>query len=421
MAAEDCGAYGHPNIRTPHIDRLAREGMLFERAFLTCSSCSPSRASLLTGSYPHQTGAQRLHMPLPVEQIIFPELLRDAGYHTASIGKWHLGTAAQKKLDRVSANLADWRKVFDERPAGRPFFLWLASYDPHRPYGERNVARRHRPEDAVVPPYLPDAPETRRDLADYYDEIARFDGLVGEVLEELDRRALAENTFVLFLSDNGRPFPRCKTTVYDSGIRTPWIVRRPGEVRAGTRTASLISAIDLAPTLLDLAGVDAPSTMTGKSFRPILDDPHAEIREHVFAEHDWHDFDDHQRAVRTVRFKYIRTAYPDVPLTPPADAVRSPTFQAMRRLRDEGKLTVERSICFRAPRPAEELYDLDSDPFELRNLAASAEHRAKLERLRDVLDRWERETGDRVPERRTPDGFDRETGVPLPRSNKESQ
>lgn len=414
MAWNDCGAYGHPHIRTPNIDRLARQGMRFDNAFLTCSSCSPSRASIITGRYPHNTGAYQLHMPLPADQVTFVELLNDAGYYTAAAGKWHLGKATEPKFDRVYQGGGQWVEALRQRDRDRPFFLWLAFHDPHRPYRDHTIARRHTAEDVIVPPYLPDVSETREDLARYYDEIARLDGVVGKVLAVLDDQPAYQNTMVMFISDNGRPFPRCKTTIYDSGIKTPFIVRWPRRVAAGSTCKSLISTVDIAPTVLQLAGVQPPSTFEGKSLLPLLNDPQETIRDFVFAEHNWHDFDDHVRAVRSQRFKYIRNYYTDVPGTPPADAVRSITFQAMRRLRAEGNLTSAQMSCFRVPRPREELYEMTGDPHELRNLAENARYAASLMRLRRVLDAWEAETGDRVPDIRRPDEFDRETGERLP-------
>jgi arylsulfatase A-like enzyme len=263
----------------------------------------------------------------------------------------------------------------------------------------------------VVPPYLPDTPEVRADLALYYDEVARLDGFVGAVLDELDRQGVANDTLVLFLSDNGRPFPRCKTTVYDSGCRTPLIARGPaGGVRAGSATRSLVGTIDITPTLLGLAGATVPAAVQGRSFAAVLRDAAAAHREFVFLEKNWHDFDDHARAVRSARYRYVRNAYPDVPMTPPADAVRSPTFQAMLRLFDAGRLPPEQRTCFTTPRPAEELYDLEADPHELRNVAADPRHAEALRTHRAALDTWVRETDDRVPATRTPDGFDRRTG-----------
>ncbi len=411
MGCEECGAYGHKAIRTPNIDRLAREGLRFDRAFLTCSSCSPSRASIMTGRYPHSTGAEQLHWPLPADQVVFAELLRKAGYWTGSFGKWHLGKDAKEKFDQVVEKQGVWVTALRDRPRDKPFFLWAASTDPHRPYEENAIPKPHRPEDVVVPPYLPNVPDTRKDLALYYDAIARLDTHIGAALEELKRQGEEENTLVLFLSDNGRPFPRCKTTVYDSGIRTPLLVRFPGRVKAGGVCPRLVSSIAIAPTLLELAGLPPAKTFQGTSFAPLLKDPAGPaVREHVFAEHNWHDFDDHGRAVRSERYKYVRNWYTDVPGTPPADAVRSLTFQAMRKLRDAGKLTPDQMAPFVKPRPEEELYDTEADPHELRNLAGDPKHAEVLQKLREVLAAWQKETGDGVPKERTPDEFDRETG-----------
>jgi arylsulfatase A-like enzyme len=266
----------------------------------------------------------------------------------------------------------------------------------------------------IVPPYLPDVPEVRKDLALYYDEIGRLDRYVGEVLAELDRQGVAGETLVLFLSDNGRPFPRCKTTLHDSGIRTPLLIRWPGHIPPGSRCGSLVSTIDIAPTVLKLAGIEPGPSFQGKDFSPLFKDPAAKVRETIFAERNWHDYAAHGRAARSERFKYIRNDDHESPLTPPADAVRSPTFRAMRRLRDTGKLTPAQRACFVSPRPAEELYDVDADPHELINLAGDSKFAEVLGGMRRALSQWGRETGDMVPEKLSPDEFDRETGEPLP-------
>jgi len=411
MAWDDCGAYGHPAIRTPNLDALAAAGMRFDNAFLTCSSCSPSRCSIMTGRYPHSTGgAHQLHNPLPADQIVFPQLLRDAGYYTVSAGKWHLGPHVVSRFDHVETKMNRWVEQLKTRPQDKPFFMWFAFTDPHRPYQDDTIPEPHTPDDIVVPPYLPDLPEVREDLADYYDEITRLDGVVGNVVKELERQNLTDNTVIVFLSDNGRPFPRCKTTIYDSGIKTPFIVKWPARVAAGTVTDSLVSSVDLAPTILSAAGVQPGPTFQGVSFLPVLDDPAAEVREYIFAEHNWHDFEDFQRSAHSKRFNYIRTEYTDVPGTPPADAVRSPTFQAMHRLKAEGKLTEAQLNPYVVPRPKEELYDVLRDPHELHNLVDEPAYAEVLERMRAVLDRWQQETDDTVPAERRPDGFDRVTG-----------
>ena len=410
MAVEDCGAYGHPRIRTPNIDALARSGMKFTNAFLTTSSCSPSRCSILTGRYPHSTGGHQLHLPLPLSQVTMSERLGAAGYHTAAAGKWHLGKAAKTKFDVVRPKINTWVQTLKDRPRDKPFFMWFAFVDPHRPYRPGAIPVPHKAQDAVVPPFLPDVPETRKDLALYYDEIARMDGVIGRVLAELDAQGETDNTLVLFLSDNGRPFPRCKTTLYDSGIKTPLLVRMPGVITPGSVCHSIVSSVDLAPTILDLCGVRRPKTFQGRSFVPLLTRPSTTIRRYAYAEHNWHDFDDHGRSVHSVRFNYIRNYYTDIPGTPPADAIRSITFQAMIRLRDAGGLSDHQKGCFVRPRPSEELYDLENDPFELQNLAGVRKYEAVLRQMREALGAWETETEDVVPKQRRPDEFDRETG-----------
>lgn len=422
MAWDDCGAYGNSKIRTPHLDRLAREGMRFDRAFLTTSSCSPSRASILTGRYPHATGAPELHQALPATQVMLSEPLREAGYYTASVGKWHLGAPAKSKWDLVRegggpSGCEHWLPVLRDRPKERPFFLWLAAVDPHRRYQPGAISRPHTPDEVVVPPYLPDTETVRKDLALYYDEIARMDGFIGQVLEELEKQGLARNTFVLFLTDNGRPFPRCKTTLYDDGIRTPFLVRFPGRVKPGSRCDSLVSAVDIAPTVLDLAGLQPAPTFQGRSFARLLGNPQATAREFAFAEHHWHDYQAYERGVRSRRYTYIRNWLPELPGTPPADAVTSPTFGILRELRDQGNLPPQQRSIFVTPRPAEELYDLETDPHSFKNLAGDPKYARTLEKHRKALERWREETGDTFDrERLTPDGFDRETGArKLPR------
>lgn len=436
LSAEDCGPYGNKAVQTPNLDRLAREGMRFNRAFVTTSSCSPSRSSLITGKYPHNTGAEQLHWPLPGRHVTFVQLLKEAGYYTAAAGKWHLGPEVKKHFDRVTepghagfqlpvigkrpmigndkSGCEQWVPTLQNRPKDPPFFLWFAALDPHRDYEEKTIPKPHRAEDVVVPPYLPDVPDTRKDLALYYDEIARLDRYVGEVLAELERQQQTSNTFVLFISDNGRAFPRCKTRLYDSGIRSPWIVRWPGKVKPGSVCERLVSTIDIAPTFLKLAGLPPNKSFEGKDLSSLLERPDAAIREFIYAEHHWHDFDACERAVRSEQFKYIRNYFNDLAGTPPADAVRSPTFQAMRQLRDAGKLTEAQKNSFQRPRPAEELYDVNSDPHETTNLAGDPGYSSTLAKFRKQLESWQHETRDKTPVARTADEFDRETGEPLP-------
>jgi len=442
MAWDDSTPYGHPNIQTPNIQKLAEEGMRFDNAFLTISSCSPSRASIITGRYPHQTDAEELHWPVPAEQITFVEELRAAGYWTGAAGKWHLGDALRERFDEIrevdtsgfqlpsgeagkagkfkeslegeaQSGCADWIPLMQARDKSKLFFLWLAALDPHRPYHENIIENGAKQEDIRVAPYHVDTPATRKDYTVYYDEITRLDKYVGRVMAELKKQGVDKNTMVLFFSDNGRPFPRDKTTLYDSGIRTPWIVRWPNKVKAGTSTTRLVSSVDIALTALDIAGIyKGLDTFEGHSFLPLLTHPKQAIRKYIFAEKNWHDFEDDVRAVRDERYKYIRNYYNDLPQTPSADSARSPTFQTILELEKQGKLLPHQRTCLTAPRPKEELYDTKTDPHELTNLASDGRYQAILDTMRSALKTWEKRTDDYVPELRTADEFDRVTGVP---------
>lgn len=400
LSAEDLEPYGHPTLRTPRLLRLAAEGMRFDRAFLTSASCSPSRCSTLTGRYPHSTGASRLHDPLPADQTTFLEPLRRAGYYVATAGKWHFGKAARARFDRIDpesppGGTGAWRDAIRARPRDRPSFLWLAAADPHRPYADDLPESAHAPADVVVPPYLPDTPPTRVDFMRYYAAVERLDALVGEALDEIDRDGRGAPTLVLFMSDNGRPFPRAKPTLYDAGVRTPLLLRWPGRVAPGSASGSIVSAVDLAPTILEAAGLRPEGTMQGKSLLPLIADPRAVIREAAFAEHNWHDHPARERMVRTTRYKYIRNFYPALPATPPEDIRRSPTFRVMESLFAAGVLPPEQANPLIAPRPIEELYDVGSDPDELMNRADDPALAEVLASMRRAFAGWQRDTDDR--------------------------
>lgn len=387
----DLSCYGHPVIRTPNIDRLAAEGTRYERAYLTISSCSPSRASILTGRYPHETRAEDLHLPLPSDQVTVARRLRERGWHTMAVGKWHLGPHEKANWDRIAecpgAKVADEAvRLLQERPAGRPFFAWIAHWDPHRPYDE-DLPDPTDPAKVVVPPYLPDHPLIRQDLAKYYDEIRRFDRHVGEVVDFLRRQGELDRTTIVVMSDNGMPFPRAKTTLYPSGIRTPLIVRGPGP--AGRVSKDLVSVVDLAPALVDAKPLPA--------------------RDVVFAEANWHDYEQFTRAAIGERFLLVRNYYWDLPLWNSVDSIDSRTWKGFK----ESKLTPAQAYLLQAPRPFEELYDLSADPHCLANVVDRPEHREALARLRTRLDNWRVETADLMPPRRVPDGWTRE-GEPLP-------
>lgn len=422
LAWNDLGCYGHPRIKTPNIDRLAAGGMTFDNAFLTTSSCSPSRCSIMTGRFPHSTGAGELHLPLPADQVTFPKLLKAAGYYTAAAGKWHLGNLVTDHFSKIygrggASGSGDWVKAVSEIPEKKNFFLWLAASDPHRGWSRNAIPEPHQREDVVLPPFLPDTPEIRDDFTLYYDEVSRFDHYVGLVVEALGKRGLLESTLILVMSDNGRPFPRCKTTLYDSGIKTPFVASMPGTVPSGVRSESLVSAVDIAPTVLELAGIAAQDSFQGKSFVRVLHDPEATIQNYVHAEHNWHDYRARERSVRTKHFLYIANDFPGLPATPPADAVNSPTWASMRQLLSRGKLTADQFDCFVIPRPEEQLFDVISDPFQLKNLASIPAYQKRLQIMRGIHNAWTERTKDERPknldEEVTRDGFDRVTGKKL--------
>jgi arylsulfatase A-like enzyme len=414
-AWNDCGPYGNDVIKTPNINQLADEGLVFDNAFLTTSSCSPSRCSILTGRYPHSTGAAELHMPLPKDQLLFAGELQKAGYYTVSAGKYHIGPK-RAEFDTIygghPSGYEFWMEAIQNRPKDKPFFMWFAALDPHRKYHPNTIDEPHKPEDVLVPSFLPDADSTRKDLALYYDEISRLDDYLGQIMAELKKQGVDENTVVIYMTDNGRPFPRCKTRMYDSGIKTPFIVRCPNQVKKG-RTDALVSSIDIAPTFCELAKANISSTFQGVSFAPILKDKLASTRDYIVGEHNWHDYQSHERAIRNHDFLYIRNAFPNFNASPPADAVASLTYQEMLKLQENGELNELQQDCFVAPRSAEELYDVKNDPLQFNNLADDPEYADELKNMSKLLDEWIAETNDKVPENTSPDTFDRWTGKRL--------
>ncbi len=438
ISFDDLGCYGNPSARTPNIDRLAAGGMRFDEAYLTASSCSPSRSSIITGRYPHNNGrASELHQPIAAHLPWFPRLLREAGYHTALVGKNHMTSdqpAAGEKPQPPAFDLilpgtapgnkgghATWVQTVQTRPKDKPFFFWFAALDAHRAWDadadwdEKAYGPMHRPEDVRVPPYLIDDAATRQDLASYHNEITRFDHFVGLVVAELKAQDALDDTLIFIAADNGRAFPRAKTRLHDSGMKTYLIAHWPkGITKPGSVCSSLVSIIDLAPTYLEAAGVTAPETFQGVSLLPLLRDPAASVRQHAFSEHNWHDYEAHGRAVRSEGFLYMRNHRPQFPWQGPADSVRSPSHDSLRAAGKSSQLTPAQADVLLAPRSAEELYRTAADPDQVRDLAADPDYASTKARLAALLDRWMDETGDDVPDDLSRDSFHRDTGEKLP-------
>jgi N-sulfoglucosamine sulfohydrolase len=403
IVAEDMnfeiGAFGDPIARTPHLDALAAEGIRYTNVFATSGVCAPSRTALITGMYATSIGAHHMrslgggYQPLPPPEVkTFTEYLRAAGYYTSNLGKTDyqfsgpIGDAPLTNWDEPSG---DWRG----RAPGQPFFAYFTIFVTHESllFSDRETVTD--PASVTVPPYYPDTPLVRRDFARLYDNVAAMDEQVGAILEMLDEDGLADETIVFFFPDNGRGFPRDKRWVYDGGIHEPMIIRWPDRRDAGSIADRLIAFVDLAPTVLSLAGVPVPDHVEG---RPFLGRQAEGERRYVFAAADRHDEAlDRIRAVRDKRYKYIRNYRPELPYGQTIEFRNNlATMQEIFRLHDEGLLMPPADWYYRQTKPVEELYDTSVDPYELDNLAARPEMRAILERMRAVHQNWVEDTGD---------------------------
>jgi arylsulfatase A-like enzyme len=408
------GIYGDKTVRTPHVDRLAREGVRFTHAFAAAPSCTPSRAALLTGQAPHRLGeGGNLWGTLPRAHVVYPDLLEQRGYFVGFAGKgWGPGRFEPGGRERNPAG--PQFKSFDEflqrRPAGAPFCFWFGSTDPHRPYDEGSGIKAGKAAQNVdVPAFLPDTAEVRSDLLDYYLEVERFDHDLGALVAALERIGELERTIVVVTSDNGLPFPRAKATVYDGGVRVPLAIRWPGVAKAGATVDAFVSLWDIAPTLVEAAGVAPPSAMTGRSLAPLVRGESQEGRDRVFVERERHanvrrgDLSYPVRAVRTADYLYIRNFRPDrwpagdpeqyFAVGPFGDIDGGPTKSLLLDRRADPSIAKYFGLAT-AKRPAEELYDLRRDPHQIDNVAGRPEHRAAQQRLRTALDRWMHDTAD---------------------------
>jgi N-sulfoglucosamine sulfohydrolase len=433
------GAYGDPLARTPVLDRLARESIRYTSAFTTAPVCAPSRAAIITGMYQTAIGAQHMRttedrvpeLPGPYLAVppfyvkAFPEYLRAAGYYTTNRAKTDYQFGVPFTIWDGLGRDAHWRNRPDPK---QPFFsVFNIELTHESQIFPSSPARKGKPlvtdRDRIqVPPYYPDTPLVRQELARMYDNIADMDTQVGEILKQLDADGLAENTIVFYWADHGDGVPRSKRSLYDSGLRVPLMIRWPKALAPtfapGTVSDALVSFIDLAPTVLALAGVDIPAHLQGR----VLIGPKAGAApEYVFAARDRMDIEyDMMRSARDSQFLYIRNFAPEQPY---AGHIiyrnQSDIMQEWFRLQAERKLTGSAALWMRTHRPAEELYDTKADPHQVRNLAEDPAQGATLTRMRKAVTDWMTKVGDQglinepeMIQRMWPGGVQPETAQP---------
>ena len=404
QGTNDAGCYGNPVIKTPGLDLLAENGTRFTHGFCTTASCSASRSVILSGLHNHANG-QYGHMHAFHHFKTFdhvqslPTLLNRAGYRTVRTGKYHVAppsvyafeeeitASGTSPMERAEACAS----IFDQED-GRPLFLYFCTSEPHRPF-VRDGSDPVSPDEVIVPDYLPDLPETRRELARYYMSVQRADRGLLRLIELLQSSGKWENTVVVFISDNGVAFPGAKTTLYEPGMRLPCVIRRP-DVAPGVCDA-MVTWADLSPTLLDLAGVisEAP-TMHGRSFKNAMTQSSTEGWNEVFASHTFHEITMYypMRVVRGRRYKLIWNIAHGLPYPFATDLWASETWQATlsRALTHYGK----RPVTDYLERPRFELYDLVNDPHEIHNLAGDPGHQSVLEEYQNKLRAYQQKTGD---------------------------
>lgn len=416
------GTYGAEVARTPHIDRLAAEGLRYENAFGPTGVCAPNRSSMVTGLYPTSYGAQHMRtmrrtaaldqiedpklLAIPTYEAVPPpevrfvtEYLREQGYYTTNDGKTDYQFTPPATAWDENSSGAHWR---DRPDSEQPFYSVFNIDESHESRVWRNADKplETDPDAVDVPPYYPDTPVVRRDIARNYDNIARMDEEVGEILNQLREDNLLEETVVFFFGDHGSGLPRMKRAVYDSGIRVPLIIRLPGamsppgEVKMDGATDRLVSLVDFPPTLLSLVGVEVPDYMAGRAF---LGPQTGSPREYVFASRDRMDPARHtRRAVSDGRFKYIRNYRPDRPFLqflPYRD--RMDLMQEILRFKEEGRLDSTQHWQWMVEEmPKQELYDTKKDPHEINNLADEDRYAEKLAELRRKEQQWRRRTDD---------------------------
>ena len=407
----DLGCYGNKDLQTPRLDDLAGQGMRFTTAIMTGPVCSAARSALATGMYQTSIGAQnhRSHrgdgytLPPPVQP--FTHFLQAAGYYTANLKNSHgLHGTGKTDLNYKTEHLFDGED-WSERAKDQPFYAQINFSETHRAF--RSFPERRVNPDTLtsLPPYYPDVPPVRLDWATYLEDAEHLDVNAGRVLDRLDKEGLADDTIVFFFADHGRAMPRGKQFLYDAGIHIPLIVRIPEKLRlegytAGGLNEDLISSIDITATTLRAAGIEPPSYMEGRPFFG----PRVEKRSYAISARDRCDETvDRIRSVREKRYHYIKNFFPNRPYTQQNcyKDTQYPILAVMRQLKAAGKLTGPAALFMADTRPPEELYDLQQDPYEIKNLAEQTDQAERLAGMREILDGWIEKTGDKgaIPEK----------------------
>jgi len=420
------GCYGNPVIKTPNIDSLAGEGVRFTNAFCTTASCSASRSVILSGLYNHANG-QYGHQHAYHHFVSFdnfksmPVLLTEAGYRTVRIGKYHVAPEEAYKFETVlrgntrspvemAENCRDVIGADDEKP----FFLYFCTSDPHRgggfaqdlPHKPDRFGNRsggypkveevtYDPKDVIVPPFLPDIPECRAELAQYYQSVSRLDQGVGRLVKVLKDANKYENTVFIYISDNGVAFPGAKTNLYEPGMNLPVIVRTPWQDRRGSTCDALVNYADLAPTILDFAGAMPNETkFHGRSFKSVFEQEHPKGWDTTYASHTFHEITMYypMRVVRRRRYKLTWNIASGLDYPFASDLLAASTWQGTihRGLKHYGKRTVDAYIH----RAKFELYDLEKDPDEIENLADDPKHSELLADMKSEMRAFQKRTKD---------------------------
>lgn len=404
------GCYGDPHAITPALDAFAKEAVRYTRAYTIAGVCAPSRSGMVTGMYPTTIGSMHMRsmVKLPAEIRCFPEYLREAGYYCTNNAKTDYNFAVPQAAWDENSNKAHWKN----RPAGQPFFAVFNQEVTHESRYPRRGAehqadiKRLKPSElqdpaklTTLPPYYPDTPECRRDWANVYECLTAMDYWFADRLKEIRDAGLENDTIVFFWGDHGVGLPRAKRWLYESGTHVPLMIRIPARFRTGDQgrpgsvDSQLVSMIDLAPTVLNLAGVPLPKQFQGRAFLgPSLSPP----RQFIHGARDRMDERyDRVRMVRDARYRYLRNYDADRPyyqyMSTPE---RGPTMIEIRRVQAEGKLPAAAALFAGPRKPPEELYDVDADPHEIRNLVNDPKHAAALKRLRAEHQRWLTDTLD---------------------------